>query len=135
MPLPVYPTVGPFFEDLTTLFSLARHLKRNAIIAFIDLNDFKLINDRYGHEAGDQFLVEVGKRLTEEKQQDDIIGRLGGDEFLVASLSKTDNEEDNTQINQLKTRLNACIAGEYWLGSSVHIILSGSQHWCYRSGP
>lgn len=120
------PNRRAIFEDLTTLFSLARHLKRNAIIAFIDLNDFKLINDRYGHEAGDQFLVEVGKRLTEEKQQDDIIGRLGGDEFLVASLSKTDNEGDNTQINQLKTRLNACIAGEYWLGS-VHIIYPGAS--------
>lgn len=86
------PNRRAIFEDLTTLFSLARHLKRNAIIAFIDLDDFKLINDRYGHEAGDQFLIEVGKRLTAEKQQDDIIGRLGGDEFLVASLSHVDNE-------------------------------------------
>jgi diguanylate cyclase len=61
------PNRRAIFEDLTTLFSLARHLKRNAIIAFIDLDDFKLINDRYGHEAGDQFLIEVGKRLTQEQ--------------------------------------------------------------------
>ncbi|EMN1408587.1 sensor domain-containing diguanylate cyclase [Enterobacter chuandaensis] len=117
------PNRRAIFEDLTTLFSLARHLKRNAIIAFIDLDDFKLINDRYGHEAGDQFLIEVGKRLTAEKQQDDIIGRLGGDEFLVASLSNAGNEE---QINLLRTRLSARIAGEYWLGT-ISIIYPGAS--------
>ena len=117
------PNRRAIFEDLTTLFSLARHLKRNAIIAFIDLDDFKLINDRYGHEAGDQFLIEVGKRLTAEKQQDDIIGRLGGDEFLVATLSNVENEE---QIHLLRTRLSARIAGEYWLGS-ISIIYPGAS--------
>lgn len=117
------PNRRAIFEDLTTLFSLARHLKRNAIIAFIDLDDFKLINDRYGHEAGDQFLIEVGKRLAAEKQQDDIIGRLGGDEFLVASLSNAGNEE---QINLLRTRLSARIAGEYWLGT-ISIIYPGAS--------
>ncbi|UAN43136.1 MULTISPECIES: sensor domain-containing diguanylate cyclase [unclassified Enterobacter] len=121
------PNRRAIFEDLTTLFSLARHLKRNTVIAFIDLDDFKLINDRYGHEAGDQFLIEVGKRLTEEKRQDDIIGRLGGDEFLVASLSQPHQNGDNPpQVSLLKTRLSACIAGEYWLGS-VHIIYPGAS--------
>ncbi|HHA1914311.1 TPA: sensor domain-containing diguanylate cyclase [Enterobacter asburiae] len=121
------PNRRAIFEDLTTLFSLARHLKRNTVIAFIDLDDFKLINDRYGHEAGDQFLIEVGKRLTEEKRQDDIIGRLGGDEFLVASLSQPHQIGDNPpQVSLLKTRLSACIAGEYWLGS-VHIIYPGAS--------
>jgi len=109
------------FENLTTLFSLATHLKRNAVIAFIDLDDFKLINDRFGHETGDRFLIEVGKRLTDEQTQDEIIGRLGGDEFLVACLSKGDEE-----INLLKTRLNARIAGEYWLGQ-VHIVYPGAS--------
>jgi len=118
------PNRRAIFENLTTLFSLARHLKRNAIIAFIDLDDFKLINDRYGHDAGDRFLIEVGKRLTHEQSQDDIIGRLGGDEFLVACLSKGDHESE--QINLLKTRIGATIAGEYWLGN-VHIFYPGAS--------
>jgi len=120
------PNRRAIFEDLTTLFSLARHLKRNAIIAFIDLDNFKLINDRFGHEAGDRFLIEVGKRLTVEKTQDDIIGRLGGDEFLVACLSKNGDEGEHTQLNMLKTRLSARIAGEYWLGN-IQIVYPGAS--------
>ncbi|WP_368541364.1 sensor domain-containing diguanylate cyclase [Enterobacter soli] len=120
------PNRRAIFENLTTLFSLARHLNRNAIIAFIDLDDFKLINDQYGHEAGDEFLIEVGKRLTHELSQDDIIGRLGGDEFLVACLSKGEDESENAQINLLKTRIGAIIAGEYWLGN-VRIFYPGAS--------
>lgn len=120
------PNRRAIFEDLTTLFSLARHLKRNAMIAFIDLDDFKLINDRYGHEVGDQFLIQVGQRLSVEKTQDDIIGRLGGDEFMVACLSKSGDEGKEAQLNLLKTRLSACIAGDYWLGD-VHIVYPGAS--------
>lgn len=120
------PNRRAIFENLTTLFSLARHLKRHAIIAFIDLDDFKHINDFYGHEAGDQFLVEVGKRLVQAQTQDDIVGRLGGDEFLVACLSKEGSEDAPTQLNLLKSRIGACIAGEYWLGS-VHIVYPGAS--------
>ena len=68
----------------------------------------------------------MGKRLTEEKQQDDIIGRLGGDEFLVASLSTSHRAGFNAQVTLLKTSLSACIAGEYWLGS-VNLIYPGAS--------
>lgn len=120
------PNRRAIFEHLTTLFSLAKHLKRNAIIAFIDLDDFKLINDRFGHETGDRFLIEVGKRLTDEQTEDEIVGRLGGDEFLVACLSQSTEEAERTQVNLLKTRLSARIAGEYWLGQ-VHIVYPGAS--------
>ncbi|MGO3911123.1 diguanylate cyclase domain-containing protein [Huaxiibacter chinensis] len=120
------PNRRAIFENLTTLFSLARHLRRNAIIAFIDLDDFKLINDQLGHEAGDQFLVEVGKRLTASQTEDDIVGRLGGDEFLVACLSQSDNAAENGQLNVIKTQISASIAGDYWLGS-VHIVYPGAS--------
>lgn len=120
------PNRRAIFEDLNTLFSLGRHLKRNVIIAFIDLDDFKRINDQYGHEAGDQFLIEVGKRLSDEKTEDEIIGRLGRDEFLVACLSKAENQADDGQINLLRTRLRDRIAGQYGLGS-VSIVYPGAS--------
>ncbi len=52
-------------------------------LLLIDLNDFKLINDTYGHDAGDAMLVEVAKRLTTTLRDEDVVGRIGGDEFVV----------------------------------------------------
>ncbi|MEL2244042.1 sensor domain-containing diguanylate cyclase [Leclercia adecarboxylata] len=120
------PNRRAIFDNLTTLFSLARHLNRNAIIAYIDLDDFKLINDRFGHEAGDRFLVEVGKRLNDGRDDDDIVGRLGGDEFLVACLSQNRDTGEQIPLTVMNTQLSAQIAGEYWLGD-VHIVYPGAS--------
>ena len=120
------PNRRAIFENLTTLFSLARHMNRNAIIAYIDLDNFKLINDRFGHEAGDRFLVEVGRRLNEGRDEDDIVGRLGGDEFLVACLSNDSESGEQTSLTVLKRQLSAQIVGEYWLGD-VHLVYPGAS--------
>lgn len=52
-------------------------------ILFMDLDDFKLINDRFGHNVGDWLLKEVALRLKETVRQDDMVGRYGGDEFVI----------------------------------------------------
>ncbi|POT57658.1 diguanylate cyclase [Citrobacter amalonaticus] len=106
------PNRRAIFENMDSLFALARHLKRNVTVAFIDLDNFKLINDRFGHEAGDQFLIQTGQRLTALRSHDDIIGRLGGDEFLVACLS----DASDSHLQTLKSRLLEAIRGEYRLG-------------------
>jgi diguanylate cyclase len=80
-PLTGLPNRRAIFENLTTLFSLGRNLNTRIIIAFIDLDNFKKINDELGHESGDQFLIQIGHRLLDGCDKDDVVGRLGGDEF------------------------------------------------------
>lgn len=52
-------------------------------VLFVDLNNFKSINDRFGHDAGDRVLVEVGQRLLKATRTRDCVARYAGDEFLL----------------------------------------------------
>ena len=56
---------------------------RAITIAYLDLDDFKAINDRYGHTVGDQLLVKVAERTAQTIRKTDLLGRLGGDEFVI----------------------------------------------------
>jgi diguanylate cyclase (GGDEF)-like protein/PAS domain S-box-containing protein len=61
----------------------ARRYQRQLAVFFIDLDRFKIINDTMGHEAGDQLLQEIAKRFKQSLRAVDIVGRLGGDEFIM----------------------------------------------------
>lgn len=60
-----------------------RHPERSVVVMFLDLDDFKAVNDRLGHEAGDQLLQIVAERIREELRAADTVARLGGDEFAI----------------------------------------------------
>ena len=75
--------------------ALARRGRRPGTVAllFVDLDDFKRINDSYGHAAGDQILVRVAERLVEAVRAEDIVGRQSGDEFGVLLAQVRDPDE------------------------------------------
>ncbi len=77
---------------------LAQSRRRRLLVAvlFIDLDDFKDINDTLGHRAGDELLVAVGARLETAVREGDTVGRLGGDEFVVLTMAAT--PEANAEV-------------------------------------
>jgi diguanylate cyclase (GGDEF)-like protein len=70
-------------ERLNDEFARARRHGRPLAVVVADLDHFKSVNDTYGHEAGDEVLREVARRLLERVRADDLIGRLGGEELLI----------------------------------------------------
>ena len=82
-----------FSESLAKITDESQLTGEIFAVIFIDLDNFKRINDSLGHDAGDQLLIEVGKRLTETVRPTDIVARLGGDEFtlILANVKSTAN--------------------------------------------
>ncbi len=76
----------------------------NITILFVDLNDFKEINDNYGHEVGDKALRKVADTLAESVRDIDIVSRWSGDEFVVALIGEG-LENSETTIHRIKYKL------------------------------
>ena len=74
-------------------------------VVFLDLDGFKEVNDTYGHGAGDRLLTSVATRLHSISRTGDVIGRLGGDEFIVVLPSITDVAEATQVGHRLSTAL------------------------------
>ncbi len=82
-PLTQLPTAWLTKERLKSALLDAKREQCLIAVMFIDLDGFKLVNDRLGHGAGDELLAQVAKRLVQTFRESDTVGRIGGDEFLV----------------------------------------------------
>ena len=90
-------------DFLESALARAQRHKHRCIILFIDLDGFKDINDTHGHATGDQVLIEVARRLSEELRDDELLARYGGDELIWV----TAGVEDASALEPLIERLRA----------------------------
>lgn len=108
------PSLRLLHDRLDRALAQAQRKSQGLALIFVDLNDFKPINDRYGHEAGDQVLKVVAQRLAATLREADTVGRIGGDEFLVL-LPDVDSL---IQAQQVKAKLAALLEQPIFI--SVH---------------
>jgi diguanylate cyclase len=111
-------------ESLSRQFATAQRNKQRVVIAFIDLDYFKQINDQFGHDTGDAFLIEISRRLIKAIRVDDLLGRLGGDEFVVSGFATPPGEAGS--IEAVRRRLQAALQGRFDLGG-VHFEYLGAS--------
>jgi diguanylate cyclase (GGDEF)-like protein len=88
--------------------AVARNSRNQRLLAvcFVDLDDFKPINDTFGHDAGDRVLIEVARRLQSSVRGDDTVARLGGDEFVVLLGEMENPQEAKLSVNRLLISLS-----------------------------
>lgn len=96
-------------------------------VIMADINDFKLVNDRYGHSAGDRLLHGIAYRLRDAVREADFAGRLGGDEFLIIARPVASQEALDQVISRLRTRMEGAFAipgGSFDVKVSIGAVLS-----------
>jgi diguanylate cyclase len=89
---------------LEEFFTLCKQSKMSFSLVLIDLDDFKHVNDNYGHHVGDLVLARVAKVLRTNMRAKDIVGRWGGDEF-IAIMPNTDLENAKKVLERIKSQL------------------------------
>ena len=110
----------------------ADHLRRNRNFAllFADLDGFKAVNDRCGHDAGDEVLREVSSRLRRVIRRDDVIVRYGGDEFIIV-CPNTDHREAEImarRVNDTVCQPVLLAAGVAQVGVSIGIAIGPGSY-------
>ena len=111
-PLTALPNRMMALDRISQEIKRARRSGQRFAVFFIDLDDFKNVNDSLGHAAGDALLVAIGARVQEVLRDTDTVARLGGDEFLVLAPNVT----DEMQVEKIAERLLQAVAEPHQLG-------------------
>ncbi|WP_373483145.1 diguanylate cyclase domain-containing protein [Acetobacterium sp.] len=90
-------------KDLSNQYPASAH---DFSVIFLDLNEFKIINDNYGHDVGDQVLVEAAKRLEKSKTGDEFLSRIGGDEFTIIIPDVKSEDAIRNRVREIKADFN-----------------------------
>ena len=115
-----------FERHCTDAIAVAERERLAAVVLFIDLDAFKIVNDSYSHAIGDRLLVKVADRIRRQLSDDDVAGRIGGDEFTVL-LPRLSLREDARAIvaRMLATLSEPLIVDDYEIVLSASIGVAG----------
>jgi diguanylate cyclase (GGDEF)-like protein len=93
-------------------------------VLLLDVNDFKLVNDRYGHKIGDEYLIHITNQLKKSVRKTDIVARWGGDEFLILSPD-IQNKED---LDNIFDRVHQNIRQLSFNDINISVSIGAAQH-------
>jgi diguanylate cyclase (GGDEF)-like protein len=115
------PNRALILERLEHAFLRGRRSGKTSAVFFIDLDDFKSVNDTYGHRIGDELLIAVAERLTGVLRPGDTLARLSGDEFVILC----EDLDDPAQADAIAARSHAAMAEPFMLaGTALNISAS-----------
>ncbi|MFL6227660.1 MAG: GGDEF domain-containing protein [Pyrinomonadaceae bacterium] len=102
-----------FFETAQSEINRARRHHHPFTVAYLDIDDFKALNDRFGHASGDAVLREVTREIKANVREIDMVARLGGDEFVVL-LPETGEAAGRLAVSRLRANVCALAARKNW---------------------
>lgn len=124
-PLTMLPNLRLFGHLSSKVISRSKRNNYESAVMFIDLDHFKEINDTLGHEAGDEVLKEVAKRLLASVRETDSVARIGGDEFVIMleNLGSSLAHEIGQRIVDDLSKAFKLTEGNAYIGASIGIAL------------
>lgn len=102
-----------FYETAQIEIDRSRRYRRQFSICYLDADNFKKINDTYGHNVGSELLVRIVQTIKQNLRSTDVIARVGGDEFAIL-FCETNQEQARTVITKIRERLHAEMEKENW---------------------
>ncbi len=117
------PNRRMLFDRLRQALTASSRSKHYGALLFLDLDNFKTLNDTYGHYIGDLLLVEIAQRLTANVREGDTEARLGGDEFVLMLENLSEDIEDAVlQAGLIAEKIRDAVALPY--------VIQGLELWC-----
>jgi diguanylate cyclase (GGDEF)-like protein len=99
-----------FNERVSSVMCQANQLDKPVLLALVDIDNFKSINDSYGHATGDLVLAEVGQCLQRMVREGEVVARIGGDEFVVLCDNIVNESSAKAFVHSLWERLHMAVA-------------------------
>jgi len=120
-PLTQAPNRRLFRDRLQQALAGCARSRRKGALLFVDLDNFKILNETAGHEVGDQLLVEVARRIGNCVRDGDTVARLGGDEFVALLEDLSGNRrEAAAETNEVGERILSALAQPYTIAGRLH---------------